>query len=288
MPELAELKLTADFVNEASKGLVYTRVEKNPAHKGEELDIPFKFWRISAESRGKEIVLTITCDDTGQTIPIRITMGMSGHFQVTNTAHEPKHAHLKFYRKDGTTLSFVDVRRFGKWKQGVTWNKDRGPDPTTDPKEFFLNIMTNLTKPAFRKPLYEVMMNQKYFNGIGNYLRAEIIYRLGNVDPFLPASMQLAKYPKLIELCTDIPMLAYAKGGGSIKDWDNPFGDRALQEKFMLCYGNKEMNTRIDNNGRRFWYDPKWDDVPTHRDDLKDWDYYSGLPSPSAYEKINN
>ena len=76
-------------------------------------------------------------------------------------------------------------------------------------------------------------------------------------------------------MCTDIPMLAYAKGGGSIKDWVNPFGIDALQEKFMLCYGNKEMNTRIDNNGRRFWYDPKWDKVPSQRNDLKEFFYES-------------
>lgn len=283
MPELAELKLTADYVNQNSKGMVYTSVAKNPEHKGDNLDIPFKYFRILAESRGKEIVLTIKDDNSSAAIPVRITMGMSGHFKVTNTANEPKHAHLKFYRKDGTTLSFVDVRRFGKWKQGVEWNEDRGPDPTQEPKEFFLNIMTNLTKPAFRKPLYEVLMNQKYFNGIGNYLRAEIIYRLGNVDPFLPASMQLAKYPQIIQMCTDIPMLAYAMGGGSIKDWKNPFGEYTMQEEFMLCYGNPEMDTRMDSNGRRFWYDPKWN-VPIHRDDLKDWDYYSGLPSPSAYQ----
>ena len=284
MPELAELKLTADYVNHNSKGMIYVNVEKNPEHKCEELDIPFKYFRIIAESKGKEIVMYIKDDDSDQRIPIRMTMGMSGHFQVTNTGQEPKHSHLKFYRKDGTTLSFVDARRFGKWKQGVEWNEDRGPDPTTDPREFFLNIMTNLTKAAFNKPLYEVLMNQKYFNGIGNYLRAEIIYRLGEVNPFLPAKMQLAKFPKIIQLCTDIPMLAYAKGGGSIKDWDNPFGANAIQEKFMLCYGNKEMDTRMDSNGRRFWYDPKWN-TPIHRDDLKDWDYYSGLPSPSAYIK---
>lgn len=283
MPELAELKLTSDFVNEASSSIVYTSVKKNPEHKGQELDIPFRYWRLSAESKGKEIVLTIKCDDTGQAIPIRITMGMSGHFQVTNTGQEPKHAHLKFYRKDGTTLSFVDVRRFGKWTQGAAWNEDRGPDPTSDFDAFFLNIMTNLTKRTFRKPLYEVLMDQKWFNGIGNYLRAEIIFRAENVDPFLPASQQIAKYPKILELCRDIPMLAYAKGGGSIRDWDNPFGSDAIQEKFMLCYGNKTMDTRIDPKGRRFWYDPKWN-VPMHRDDLKDWDYYSGLPSPSAYK----
>ena len=227
--------------------------------------------------------MTISDDSSKSKIPIRMTMGMSGHFRITNTGQEDKHAHLKFYRKDGTTLSFVDVRRFGKWTQGVAWNEDRGPDPTSDFDAFFLNIMTNLTKRTFRKPLYEVLMDQKWFNGIGNYLRAEIIFRAENVDPFLPASQQIAKYPKILELCRDIPMLAYAKGGGSIRDWDNPFGSDAIQEKFMLCYGNKTMNTRIDPKGRRFWYDPKWN-APMHRDDLKDWDYYSGLPSPSAYK----
>jgi endonuclease VIII-like 1 len=283
MPELAELKYTADFINESSRFEKFTRVEKNPSHKGSELDIPFRKFKLSAESRGKEIVLTVSDVDSNQTIPIRMTMGMSGHFKLTNTGQEPKHAHLKFYTDDGVTLSFVDVRRFGKWTQGLSWNEDRGPDPTQDFDAFFMHIMTNLTNRAFRKPLYEVLMDQKWFNGIGNYLRAEIIYRAENVDPFLPASMQLAKYPKILTLCRDIPMLAYAKGGGSIKDWDNPFGESAIKEKFMLCYGNKGMNTRIDPKGRRFWYDPKWD-ISIHRDDLKDWDYYSGLPSPNAYK----
>ena len=30
----------------------------------------------------------------------------------------------------------------------------------------------------------------------------------------------------------------------------------------MLCYGNKAMMTsKIDRNGRRFWYDPRWDEI---------------------------
>ena len=283
MPELAELKLTADYINSNSNGIKYVGIKKSPVHKGTEVDIPFNKFTIVAESRGKELLLWLKDFNSDKFMTLQMTMGMSGHFQVTNTGQEPKHAHLKFFRKDGTTLSFVDVRRFGNWKQGITWKANRGPDPTTEPREFFLNIMTNLTNKAFKKPLYEVLMNQKWFNGIGNYLRAEIVYRAEDVDPFLPAAQQIAKYPKILELCTDIPMLAYAKGGGSIRDWDNPFGSDAIQEKFMLCYGNKTMDNRIDSKGRRFWYDPKWN-APMHRDDLKDWDYYSGLPSPLAYK----
>ena len=55
----------------------------------------------------------------------------------------------------------------------------------------------------------------------------------------------------------------------------------------MLCYGNPKMLKIKDKNGRMFWYDPKWQEV-LHDDNLKDWDYYSGLPSPSAYEKVIN
>ena len=271
MPELAELKFTSDYVNQASEGATYVRVEKNPVHKCDDLDIPFESFKIKAKSKGKEMVLYFLDENSDKFIPVRITMGMSGHFKLTNTGDEVKHSHLKFYRKDGTTLSFVDVRRFGKWKQGLVWSDNRGPDPTTEYKAFWDNVMTNLTK--LKKPLYEMLMDQKYFNGIGNYLRAEIIFRAGDVDPFLPAGMQFARYPKLLDLCRDIPLLAYAKGGGSIKDWDNPFGDEAIQERFMLCYGNAEMAKRKDRNGRTFWYDKKWDNVPTSRDDLKDFLY---------------
>ena len=281
MPELAELKLTADFINANSGKIKYMAIKKSPEHKGLEVNVSFTEFMIVAESRGKELLLWLKDVHSDKFITLQMTMGMSGHFQVTNTGQEPKHAHLKFYRKDGTTLSFVDVRRFGNWKQGITWKADRGPDPTTESREFFLNIMTNLTKKAFKKPLYEVLMDQKYFNGIGNYLRAEIIYRCEDVNPFLPAGQQIAKYPKILKMCEDVANLAYARGGGSIKDWKNPFNEQST-EKFMLCYGNKNMSERIDPKGRRFWYDPKWD-ISIHRDDLKDWDYYSGLPSPTAY-----
>ena len=274
MPELAELKFTSDYVNEVSEGMTYVGVKKNPVHKGDELEIPFEKFKIKAQSKGKEMVLYILDKGSDQYIPIRMTMGMAGHFKLTNTGQEPKHAHLKFFRNDGTTLSFVDVRRFGKWKQGLAWSENRGPDPTTEYDMFWTKIMTNLTK--LNKPLYETLMDQKYFNGIGNYLRAEIIYRAEDVDPFLPAGMQIAKYPKILELCRDIPLLAYAKGGGSIKDWDNPFGENSIQEKFMLCYGNDTMAKRKDRNGRTFWYDKKWDDVPLSREDLGDYLYERG------------
>ena len=67
--------------------------------------------------------------------------------------------------------------RFGRWELTDLWSKDRAPDPMFEYEEFRSNILDNLGDRIFDKPLCEVMHNQKYFNGIGNYLRAEIIFR---------------------------------------------------------------------------------------------------------------
>ena len=45
-------------------------------------------------------------------------------------------------------------------------------------ENFRKNIVDNLGGPAFKnKAVCEVLLNQKFFNGIGNYLRAEILFR---------------------------------------------------------------------------------------------------------------
>ena len=51
---------------------------------------------------------------------------------------------------------------------------DRGPDTVVEYKEFRQNVLDNLEDAAFNKAICETLLNQKYFNGIGNYLRAEV------------------------------------------------------------------------------------------------------------------
>lgn len=286
MPELAELKLTADYINKAAEGRTFNGIKKNPVHKGKPLEVPFeKFW-LRAKSRGKELVLYIHDSFSEESIPIRWTMGMAGHFRLSKTSEENKHAHMLFTSTDNHTLSFVDVRRFGKWKPGLEWSNDRGPDPTFEEDAFKQNIINNLHKKEFDKPINEVLMNQRYFNGIGNYLRAEIIYRMEDLYPFTDARSVIEKRgDELFMLCKAIPDMAYIMGGGEIKDWKNPFKNETdyirTRSQFFLCYGNETMSQVIDKTGRRFWYDSKWDELNMELE----WDHYSGLPNPNAYEK---
>lgn len=279
MPELAELKLTADYINEEAKNRIFYSVRKNPAHKGQEVEIPFMGFTISAESQGKELLLTLTQFNSSNSIKLRMTMGMSGHFKWVENGVLSKHSHLKFQSEYGS-LDFVDVRRFGKWKIADTWSKDRGPDPISSFQDFVRNIKANLHKKDFDKPIHEILMNQKYFNGIGNYLRAEILYRV-DVNPFISAREALQNKPEIYHLCKLLPLQAYKLGGGQLKDWENPFGrvvDVDSWDEFMICYGNPKMSKVTDKNGRTFWYDPRW-----NIDYEKDWCHYSGMLSPSAY-----
>jgi len=258
MPELAELKITADYVNEMCDTISFWSIKKNPVHKGSEVEMPFHKFSITAESRGKELMLYLKDQFSSEVINLQMTMGMSGHFKMVPLNEIPKHSHLIFYAHGSVALCFVDVRRFGKWKVTNDWSNNRGPDPTTDFDAFVDNIDQRMSSKDFKKPIFEVMMNQKYFNGIGNYLRAEILYR-AEIDPFMSTKEALLKNSQILNLCHDIPLQAYQLGGGSIKDWQNPYDKQPENwTDFMLCYGNKNMAQTIDRTGRRFWYDPKW------------------------------
>lgn len=60
------------------------------------------------------------------------------------------------------------------------------------------NVLRNLADKAFNRPICEALLDQRFFNGIGNYLRAEILFRSagrplawaeGQVCPLLRLSM---------------------------------------------------------------------------------------------------
>lgn len=284
MPELAELRLTADYINQESENRIFYGVKKNPVHKGKEVKVPFNEFTISAESRGKELMLKITQVNSSYQVKLLMTMGMTGYFDWIASGTVSKHSHLRFQSENGS-LDFVDVRRFGKWKLVEDWSDNRGPDPTQQFQDFVRNIKNNLHKKDFDKPICEVLMNQKWFNGIGNYLRAEILYRM-DINPFISAREALTNNNSIYSLCRTIPETAYLLGGGELKDWKNPFHFETVEDvkfgwkEFVQCYGKPGMATMIDNNGkgRRFWYDPKWQQA-----DEETWCHYSGMPSPLSY-----
>lgn len=99
-------------------------------------------------------------------------------------------------------------------------------------------------------------MDQRWFNGIGNYLRAEIMGRI-DCNPSWPAWAYIEKSgDDLFSLCKQIPQEAYVLGGGQFKDWYNPEdieGEKwASFHDWMLFYQNKERSIGvIDKVGKK-------------------------------------
>jgi hypothetical protein len=51
-----------------------------------------------------------------------------------------------------------------------------------------------------------------------------------------------------------VPLEVYKIGGGSIRDWKNPYRDQITTiDKWMQCYGKKKNIT--DGTGRTLWFD---------------------------------
>ncbi|XP_068595737.1 LOW QUALITY PROTEIN: endonuclease 8-like 1 [Brachionichthys hirsutus] len=299
MPEGPELHLASLYVNKVCDGVVFTgavrksEVSKNP-------DVPFtcEAYRVAATSRGKEVKLTLTPvkrDDPEQRVkkgqadqPMDVVFrfGMSGSFRFTPEDELPKHAHLRFHtaQKPCRVLSYVDARRFGRWQPGGAWQPSRGPCVMSEYRSFRENVLSHLSDRAFDRPICEVLLNQKYFNGIGNYLRAEVLFRL-DVPPFVPARTVLqglesddstengkpvkneitntkttnkAKQRRakqemddLLRLCHTVPLEVVSLGG---KGYDPEKADYSDFEAWLQCYYVDGMKSIRDHNGRTMWF----------------------------------
>ncbi|KAM6936944.1 endonuclease 8-like 1 [Xenentodon cancila] len=297
MPEGPELHLASLYVNKVCDGVVFSGpVRKSEVSKSPDVSFTCEAYRITATSRGKEVKLTLTpiksdepkkrtkSGQAEQPMDIVFRFGMSGYFRFTGEDELPKHAHLRFYTKETPcrVLSFVDARRFGSWQPNGTWQPDRGPCIMFEYKRFRDNVLSHMSERAFDHPICEVLLNQKYFNGIGNYLRAEILYRL-NIPPFVSArevleglesddllenekplkneitdaktsekaKMKIKGKGDLLRLCHTVPLEVVALGG---KGYDPEKADYSSFEAWLRCYYVDGMKSIRDHNGRTMWF----------------------------------
>ncbi len=173
-PELAEIKRYSFEINQNCRGLIFKRVSANlalPPHVARD------GFYISAIARCKELRLTLTsASDPQAQCWVLFTHGLGGCWKFTGK-ELPQASRVQFWTQDEQkVLNYVDVQNMGKWNclAAATWGKGRGPDPVDEFELFKANIVNNRLKKDFEQPVGELLLDQKYFNGIGNYLRAEV------------------------------------------------------------------------------------------------------------------
>lgn len=260
MPEGPELRLMADFLNQY-KNTKCHGTEKSEVTKITTPNITQECKFMGAESRGKELMLKFDIFKNGYPdyeIKYLFTMGMSGNWVVSPLNETPpKHSHFNIVlEKD--IISMIDPRRFAKWKIAETWNADRSPDPLLETNEWLYHYANKISKRKYDLiPIYELLMDQTLFNGVGNYIRAEVLYRM-DIDPKLTHWEISTGF--LINTIRDVMTEAYAVGGMEYAAFKNPnkINEDKNKGDWQQCYNKPNMKSIEDSNGRLFWYNPKW------------------------------
>ena len=178
MPEGPEVKIVADFLNKKLKNKTITDLNycsKPYKKKYRELIkklnqfTPIKFKKVFCI--GKASFLKIDKHHY-----FSYHLGMTGKWSEI----KEKHSHLIIKTSDQDQLYFTDTRRFGNiklLKEGDLLKKY--------PKERdLLNYNTSIKKNVdylikniqTDQEVCKVLLNQKYFCGVGNYLKSEILY----------------------------------------------------------------------------------------------------------------
>jgi len=188
MPEIAEIHLNTDLILrpflKGSKVLSNISILSGKYHSKKPTnfdsfvsDLPSKVKTIG--NRGKFTYLIL---ENGWSVGIGL--GMTGRFVTSESDND--HLRLELENSDDEKIWYQDSRNFGNWYfwkgDGVGGNNDLdkklkqlGVDLIDDDKVTKSKIVT-----AFRKydhhDISKVLMDQKVLAGIGNYMRAEVLY----------------------------------------------------------------------------------------------------------------
>lgn len=103
------------------------------------------------------------------------------------------------------------------------------PSTLTCSREIFIK-----TCNKYNKPIVDVLMEQKYMSGIGNYIKSECLY-LAGINPFRNAkTLTLEEINKLFDCICWVFQSSYLVCGMTHGDFISPFGNKGQYEAW--CY----------------------------------------------------
>jgi len=266
VPEGPECRKTADWLKSNIGGCVIRSVDfagrftKKPIARLEELK---NAKCVGVRCRGKVIVLDFDND-----VSAISTLGMSGKW----TRNEEKHAALRLGCELPPTrgilpIYYVDQRRFGDFRvvdtRAATSRLDElGWDPLNEP-----GMHGKVAARAARygnklTPVCQVMLDQEVFAGVGNYIRAEAMYR-ARVNPWTPwAHIHNIDKASLCVAAERVCAESYSRGGATLETFYDGDGNRGDHVDFLEVYGKvldphgNPVERKKDKNGRTVWYVP--------------------------------
>jgi formamidopyrimidine-DNA glycosylase len=190
-------------------------------------------------SFGKKIIF-----DFGDILMVS-SCGMDGHWQYT----DDKYCGIIIEFENGVFAFFSDSSRKGNFS--ITYRnspetahifKEVGPDIQHDTTTFEVFDTAISNKRIKNKPICEFFMEQNRISGVGNWMRAEIMYE-SRIHPLRTLeSLSLDDKQRLFYFTKTIAYNSYLKNGLTIATYRDPNGNEGKYER--ECYGKT-----VDRNG---------------------------------------
>jgi DNA-formamidopyrimidine glycosylase len=244
MPELPEVARTSLSLNERLKG---NELKEIRIHSG-------RYFRHGPPSGMMEVISSLparieSVDFYGKMIMftlkssngiwwIKNTLGMSGGWKSAPS----KHGHIEFVTDKNSTF-FTDPRNFGT----LTFIRDEkimkrqiesiGPNHLRD------SISDDLFQERIsRLPHVEIcsaLMNQSLIGGIGNYIKAEVLYRAKISPKRLVKDITKEEFSRLNRATEEVIRGSFLQGGASIRSYSGMNWERGEYPFFFQVYGRK-------------------------------------------------
>jgi uracil-DNA glycosylase len=214
MPELPEIRRFAALISTTAQQsqLMSAHADLGSTQSG----LP-----VRAQSRGKQLLLTV-----GER-SLLLGFGLVGHW---TTAADTSGADVRLWMRfqNGTVLVLKDAMKMAKWAPAADFDRKRGPDPIDEHAAFVENVTAAVSQRRLTGEISAALLNQQFFNGVGNYLRAELLHRAG-IYPLDAIELVAEKRPRefatLLRLCRDVPLEIISLG-------INKYGDEIEKQRF--------------------------------------------------------
>ncbi len=258
MPELPEVET---ITRELSRAIVGKKLNKFSVFDTEKilrprLALPRKI--VSVRRRGKYIV----CEMDGGSRCL-IHLRMTGELLLGRQIARRKHERARFYFHDGSTLHFVDVRRFGTigWRDGSQSLPRLGMEPLS--KSFSAKKLGELLRGR-KKAIKSALLDQQLIAGIGNIYADESLWT-AKIHPLRKGStLSGAEVVRLTASIKKILRRAIKKGGSTLRDYrrtDGRLGNyqnsrKAYAREGQLCFRCRAKIRRIKIGGRSSYFCP--------------------------------
>lgn len=260
MPEGPEIKASADSLNTLVKEIKTITVK----HK---LKLPVNVKSVT--SKGKKIIFSL--DDDNFLVSY---LGLQGQWSVNKTDHTRVtiiHQDGKVYYNDPINGGGFDIV-YGQAQLSARL-KDVGPD-LLNGEVSFKDWMAVVTKPKLQDwQVCKFLMEQKHFSGVGNYVKAEALYRAAIRPDALLSELTEKDHKYLYYGVVDVLQESYKAQGASIRTYLSISGDKGgfvteVYNQKKCPEGHKVITTMFKDGRVSHWVPEhqvipnKWEGIP--------------------------